>query len=76
MADEKLAVFKPEDYSEEAGEDVGPLFVIHDEDESPEVTEWMPRSAARKFAEERGYEFEVDGMTDEELEAFKKAQGY
>jgi hypothetical protein len=68
-------IFKGEDYSDEAGEDFGPVFIVHNEAEPPEEVGWMPRSEAKQLAQHRGYAFEVDGMTDEELEAFKRSQG-
>jgi hypothetical protein len=41
-------IFKGEDYSDEAGEDFGPVFIVHNEAEPPEEVGWMPRSEAKQ----------------------------
>lgn len=55
----KIATFKHEDEFE--GEPVGPVYVVDpDNPQDVEALEWMPLSAARELAAERGYEFTED----------------
>ena len=71
----KYVLFKDEDFDELTGELVGPAWIISEDDDSDEERGWMPRTEAKQLATELGVPFEVDGMTDEKLEAFKQQQG-
>jgi hypothetical protein len=73
----EYVLFKDEDFDEATGELVGPVWIVHDEsdDDAEEERGWMPRRAAKQLAADLGIPFEVDGMTDEEFDAFKKQQG-
>jgi hypothetical protein len=73
----KWCTFKGEDFDEASGEDLGPVILSsEDGSEIEELPGWMTRSQAKAIAVERGLEFDVDGPTDEELEEFKREQGY
>lgn len=55
----KIATFKHEDVLD--GEPVGPVFIVDaDNPENVESLDWMPLSAAKALARERGYEYTED----------------
>jgi hypothetical protein len=70
-------LFKDEDFDEQSGELIGPVWIVRSEEDGDEEEQdrWMTRSEAKALAESLGLPFEVDGMTDEELEEFKRQQG-
>ena len=73
----KYVLFKDEDFDEHSGELIGPVWIVRSEEDGDEEEQdqWMTRSAAKALAEQLGLPFEVDGMTDDELEEFKRQQG-
>lgn len=72
---ERYVVFKGEDMPDELDEDVGPVIVVHsDEARNYEERGWMSRSQARQLAADLGYELEIDGPSDEELELLRRGE--
>lgn len=69
--------FKGEDFDEAEGDEVGMVAIV-DEDSGAVRDDhgWNSRTYAKKLAADRGLGVELDGMSDEQLDAFKKARGY
>jgi hypothetical protein len=75
----KYVLFKDEDFDEATGEVVGKAWVVHsEEDDDEEEAKWMTRSEAKQLSGSLGYPFELEGtsMTDDELDRFRREQGF
>jgi hypothetical protein len=69
-----FVLLKGEDFDEESGDDVGPVGVSDSgEARIEEDHGWLTRSDGRRLAERLGYVFEIDGPTDDELDAIRRA---
>jgi hypothetical protein len=72
-----IVYFKGEDFDEAEGDEVGSLAVVDEATGSVRRDHgWQARTYAKKLGADLGLRVELDGMSDEELEAFKQAQGY
>ena len=74
---ERVVYFKGEDFDEEQADEVGPVTVV-DEGSGAVLADhgWNSKSYARELAARLDVRAKLDGMTDEELAAFKQANGY
>jgi hypothetical protein len=73
----EIVYFKGEDFDEGEGDEVGPIAVV-DEDTGAVRRDhgWNTRTYAKSLAADLNIRVELDGMSDDELEAFKKLNGY
>ena len=75
MAD--IVYFKAEDFDEANADEIGSVAVVDEHTASVRDDHgWQSRSYAKELAARLKLRVELDGMTDAELDAFKRANGY
>ena len=73
----QIVYFKGEDFDEDELDEIGPVAVV--DEETGDVLDdhgRQTRTYAKQLAQKLDLKIELDAMTDEELDAFKRANGY
>jgi hypothetical protein len=69
-----VVYFKGEDFDEEEVDEVGSVAVVDGETGAVVADHgWQTRTYAKQLAQKLDLRLELDAMTDEELDAFKRA---